>query len=120
LKKEDKHMAKKNERELKVYAQSGYNYKSVPAIRLMGQWLEAAGFHIGDPVLVKCEDGKLIISLDIARAELMEDEKEALGENMGVTRRVVQKYINVLKESGRIERVGGKRYGYWKINLRST
>lgn len=110
-------MAKKIERELKVCAMSGYNYKSVPAIRLMGQWLEAAGFHIGDPVLVKCEDGKLIISLDIARAELMEDEKEALGENMGVTRRVVQKYINVLKESGRIERVGGKRYGYWKINL---
>jgi hypothetical protein len=116
LKKEDKQMAKKNERELKVCAMSGYNYKSVPAIRLMGQWLEAAGFHIGDPVLVKCEDGKLIISLDTARAELMEDEKEALGENMGVTRRVVQKYINVLKEAGRIERVGGKRYGHWKIN----
>ena len=95
-------MAKKNERELKVCAMSGYNYKSVPAIRLMGQWLEAAGFHIGDPVLVKCEDGKLFISLDTARAELMEDEKEALGEKMGVTRRVVQKYINVLKEAGRI------------------
>lgn len=33
-------MAKKNVRELKVCAQSGYNYKSVPAIRLMRQWLE--------------------------------------------------------------------------------
>ena len=43
-------------------------------------------------------------------------QQEALGENMGVTRRVVQKYINVLKEAGRIERVGGKRYGHWKIN----
>jgi len=42
--------------------------------------------------------------------------QEALGENLGVTRRVVQKYINALKESGRIERVGGKRYGHWKIN----
>ena len=42
--------------------------------------------------------------------------QEALGENLGVTRRVVQKYINVLKEAGRIERVGGKRYGHWKIN----
>ena len=69
-------MAKKNERELKVCAMSGYNYKSVPAIRLMGQWLEAAGFHIGDPVLVKCEDGKLIISLDTARAELIEAESK--------------------------------------------
>ena len=68
-------MAKKNERELKVCAQSGYNYKSVPTIRLMGQWLEAAGFHIGDPVLFKCEDGKLVISLDTARVELMEAEK---------------------------------------------
>lgn len=68
-------MAKKNVRELKVCAQSGYNYKSVPAIRLMGQWLEDAGFHIGDPVMVKCEDGKLIIALDTARAELIEAEK---------------------------------------------
>jgi ATP-dependent DNA helicase RecG len=42
--------------------------------------------------------------------------QEALGENLGVTRRVVQKYINALKEAGRIERVGGKRYGHWKIN----
>lgn len=68
----------KNERELKVCAQSGYNYKSVPAIRLMGQWLEDAGFHIGDPVLVKCEDGKLVISVDTARAELIEAEKAFL------------------------------------------
>ncbi len=37
LKKEDKHMAKKNVRELKVCAQSGYRYKDVPSIRLMGQ-----------------------------------------------------------------------------------
>ncbi len=68
-------MAKKNVRELKVCAQSGYNYKSVPSIRLMGQWLEEAGFHIGDPVMVKCEDGKLIIAPDTARAELIEAEK---------------------------------------------
>lgn len=42
--------------------------------------------------------------------------QEALGESLGVTRRVIQKYINVLKDSGRLERVGGKRYGHWKIN----
>ena len=41
--------------------------------------------------------------------------QEALGENLGVTRRVVQKYINALKEAGCIERVGGKRYGHWEI-----
>ena len=41
--------------------------------------------------------------------------QEALGERLGITRRVVQKYINVLKETSRIERVGGKRYGHWEI-----
>lgn len=75
LKKEDKHMLKKNVRELKVCAQSGYNYKSVPSIRLMGQWLEESGFHIEVPVMVKCEDGKLIIAPDTERAELSEAEK---------------------------------------------
>ena len=68
-------MANKNVRELKVCAQSGYRYKDVPSIRLMGQWLEAAGFHVGDPVPGKCENGQLIITPDTARAELIEAEK---------------------------------------------
>ncbi len=42
--------------------------------------------------------------------------QEALGEKLGMTRRVIQKHINALKESGRIFRVGGKRYGHWQIN----
>ena len=41
--------------------------------------------------------------------------QKALGNHLGVSRRVVQKYINILKEAGRIERVGGKRYGHWEI-----
>ncbi len=41
--------------------------------------------------------------------------QEALGESLGVTRRVVQRYIKDLKEANRIERVGGKRYGHWKV-----
>ncbi len=51
--------------------------------------------------------------------EILEEQpdisQEVLGESLGVTRRVVQKYINVLKEAGRIERIGGKRYGHWEI-----
>lgn len=65
----------KEYRNMTVTEMSGYRYKPTPAIRLMGQWLDAAGFHIGDPVLVKCEDGKLIITPDAARAELIEVEK---------------------------------------------
>ncbi|MCR5023182.1 MAG: type I toxin-antitoxin system SymE family toxin [Lachnospiraceae bacterium] len=88
-------MAKKNVRDLKVCAQSGYNYKSVPSIRLMGQWLEEAGFHIGDPVTVKCEDGKLIIALDTARAELIEAEKLFMERE---TRKLQERFAKEKKE----------------------
>ena len=83
-------MASKNERELKVCALSGHNYKPVPSIRLMGQWLEAAGFHIGDPVLVRCEDGRLIISLDTERAELIEAEKAFMEKE---TRKLHERFL---------------------------
>ncbi len=44
--------------------------------------------------------------------------QEALGESLGVTRRVIQKYMKVLKEANCIERVGGKRY--FHVNKMST
>ena len=87
-------MASKNERELKVCALSGHNYKPVPSIRLMGQWLEAAGFHIGDPILVRCEDGKLIISLDAARAEMIEAEKAFMEKE---TRKLHERFLKEKK-----------------------
>lgn len=88
-------MEKKDERELKVYAQSGYNYKSVPTIRLMGQWLEAVGFHIGDPVLVRCEDGRLIITPDTARAELIDAEKAFMEKE---TKKLHERFLKEKKE----------------------
>ena len=56
-------MAKKNVRNMKVCGQSGYKYETVPAITLKGKWLEELGFHLGDYVQVKCENGQLIITL---------------------------------------------------------
>lgn len=35
----------------------------------------AIGFNIGDLVVIKCEDGKFIITLDLERRVLMGDEK---------------------------------------------
>ena len=61
-------------------------------------------------------DDAMVLKIIEILKEKPDISQEALGENMGVTRRVIQKYINVLKEAGRIERVGGKRYGHWKIN----
>ena len=39
-----------------------------------------------------------------------------MAEELGTTRRVIQKKMTLLKEAGRIERVGGKRYGHWVIH----
>ena len=54
-------MAIKKSRQMKVDGQSGYHYKSTPAIMLKGQWLKELGFEIGDYISVSCENGKLII-----------------------------------------------------------
>ena len=60
-------------------------------------------------------DDAMVLRIIEKLKEQPDISQEALGESIGVTRRVVQKYINALKEAGRIERVGGKRYGHWKI-----
>lgn len=54
-------MAVKKTRNMKVYEQSGYNYKSTPTIMLKGQWLREAGFDCGTSITVTCEEGRLII-----------------------------------------------------------
>jgi len=40
---------------------------------------------------------------------------DQLSEVVGVARRTLVRYMSVLKETNRIERVGGKRYGHWEI-----
>lgn len=65
----------KEYRNLTVAEMSGYHYKPTPTIRISGQWLKSIGFNIGDKVLVKCENGKLIITPDVAGMNLAEEEK---------------------------------------------
>lgn len=60
------------------------------------------------------DDAKILRIIEILK-EQPDISQDALGERLGVTRRVIQKYINALKEAGRIERVGGKRFGHWEI-----
>ena len=65
-------MAMKNMRNMKVCGQSGYKYKTVPAITLKGKWLEELGFHLGGYVEVRCENGQLIITPDVNKAREQE------------------------------------------------
>lgn len=49
---------------IKVLYSSRYSrntYKPVPKIQIEGNWLEAHGFHIGEPVQVECENGSIHI-----------------------------------------------------------
>ncbi len=52
----------KQYRNMKVYEQSGYRYKSTPTIMLKGQWLRDLGFEEGTPITVECAGGRLIIT----------------------------------------------------------
>ena len=68
-------MAAKACRNLKIYEQRGYNYKETPVIHLQGQWLKEIGFESGRFIQVKCEEGKLVITLDEEREQLRECHK---------------------------------------------
>ena len=40
----------------------------------------------------------------------------AISEKLNVTKRTVERIVKKLREQGKIERVGGKRYGHWVIH----
>lgn len=54
----------KPDRRLKVYEGSDKNYKPISQIRLQGKWLEELGFEPGTPFVVKCEPGKLTLTVE--------------------------------------------------------
>lgn len=81
--------ARKEYRELTVSEAVGYSRKPAPMLRIQGLWLQDLGFNVGDPILVKCEDGKLIITLDQVRAEAMEQERAFMEEE---TRKLDEQY----------------------------
>lgn len=61
---------------------------------------------LDDPLVLKI--------IEILRKE-PDISQDVIGERLETTRRVIQKHIKILKETGCIERVGGKRYGHWVI-----
>jgi len=60
------------------------------------------------------DDAMVLRIIEILKEE-PDISQEALADRLGSTRRIIQKHISVLKEAGRIERVGGKRYGHWEV-----
>ncbi|MCD7824980.1 MAG: type I toxin-antitoxin system SymE family toxin [Clostridiaceae bacterium] len=65
-------------RELKVFGQSGYHYRTMPK----GLWLKDLGFDIDSLIRVECENGKLIITLDHEREQRIAEEKAFMDGKM--------------------------------------
>ena len=87
--------AKKEYRELTVSEATNYGMKRAPMLRIQGLWFQELGFNVGDPVLVKCEEGKLITMADTAMAELKKAEKAFMEEE---TKKLQQKFQKEKKE----------------------
>ena len=100
--------AKKEYRELTVSEACCYGRKTAPMLRIQGLWFKELGFNIGDPVLVKCEDGKLIIMADTAMAELKKAEKAFMEEET----RKLEKRFQQEKKKLHAQFVAEKEAGY--------
>jgi len=61
-----------DDRKLTVYNRRGAFKKSPPQILLQGNWLEQAGFSVGDKITVKCQQGQLIITKNETRTDTEE------------------------------------------------
>lgn len=65
-------------------------------------------------------DGTLDDTLALKIIEVIRSKPDItldqLSAEAGIARRTLVRYMSALKEAGRIERVGGKRYGHWQIN----
>ena len=64
-------------------------------------------------------DGTLDDTLALKIIEIIRSKPDItldqLSAEVGIARRTLVRYMSALKEAGRIERVGGKRYGHWEI-----
>lgn len=47
------------------YVPQGIKPNPRPQLTIKGRWLEQIGFYVGSPVIIKIEQGKLIIEIDL-------------------------------------------------------
>lgn len=87
--------ARKEYRELTVSEATNYGMKRAQMLRIQGLWFQELGFNVGDPVLIKCEEGKLIIMVDTAMAELKKAETAFMEEE---TKKLHEKFLKEKKE----------------------
>lgn len=67
---------------------------------------------IGKDVGLEVGLAEKIIDLILDNSEIKMSE---MAEKLAVTTRTIEREMKKLRESGRVERVGGKRYGHWEV-----
>ena len=87
--------ARREYRELTVSEACSYGRKTAPMLRIQGFWFQELGFNIGDSVLVKCEEGRLVIMADTAMAERKKAKKAFMEEE---TRKLQERFREERKE----------------------
>ena len=84
--------------------------------------LKNRSMHIGGTLdTPKCQTGTLNVTLEeaLVLGWLKKDGKltqKKLAELIGKSDRTIKRITVALEEKGLIERIGGKRFGYWKVN----
>lgn len=67
----------------------------------------------------KCQNDTLDISLEMKIIAILNENpsitQDTLAKELGVSLRSLKRIMGKLVENGKIERKGGKRYGYWDI-----
>jgi len=82
------------------------------------------GALIAHPKSQNRHDGGLDVGLDVGIAgrilELLIDNPKItmaeMAEKLNVAKRTIEREVKQLRETGRVERIGSKRFGHWKIN----
>lgn len=72
--------------------------------------------HQNEVLGINKRENDLVVQLLRLIAEQPGLGQKVLAQRLGVSLPKVQRVIKSLKEVGRLQRVGGKRYGEWKIN----
>ena len=107
---------------IKLSARKYERGKSCNSIFVLKYQIDTLEFSKCKNRIAKCKNCTLDCTLEenAVLAEIKIDSKitqKQIAEKIGKSERTVKTIMNSLEEKGIISREGGKRFGYWKVNV---
>jgi len=84
---------------------SGLSYIETPKISMEGKWLEALGFHIGDPIRVEYDESGIRIRPLTAEERAAKEREEMKAEIRRKTAEMEKLQQNIASEAAALSRV---------------